>query len=102
MQKVVIMDHIEERRKKLLEKTRNIYSDRNRPAAIHPRYGSIYSEEYYSPKDTNGSFGIRIVLCLLLFALFLTMDYTSNTMFNVSSEEIKAVISENWEVDDLL
>ena len=96
------MDQIERRRKRLLEETRNIYSDKNRPAAIHPRYGSIYSDEYNFSKDTNGTFGIRIVLCLLLFALFLTMDYTDNTMFNVSSAEIKEVISENWKVDDLL
>lgn len=96
------MDQIEKRRKRLLEETRNIYSDRNRPAAIHPRYGSIYSENYDYTKETKGTFGIRFVLCLLLFALFLTMDYTNNTMFNISSSEVKAVVSDNWEMDDVL
>lgn len=96
------MNQIEKRRKQLLEETRNIYSDRNKTAAIHPRYGSIYSENYESEKDSKGTLGIRILLCILLFALFLSMDYTNNTMFNVSSSVIKDAIAENWEMDDIL
>lgn len=96
------MNPIEERRKKLLKETRNIYSDSNKYTAIHPRYGSIYSEEYNEKQNIKGSLGVRIVLCLLLFALFLSIDYTQNEMFNVSSSEIKTVISQNWKVDDLL
>jgi len=96
------MDQIEKRRKRLLEETRTIYSDKNRPAAIHPRYGSIYSENYDYQKDAKGTLGIRFVLCLLLFAFFLTMDYTNSTMFNVSSSEVKEIISEKWEMDDIL
>lgn len=96
------MNQIEKRRKRLLEETRNIYSDVNKPAAIHSRYGSSYSDNLDYPKDSKGSFGVRFVFCLLLFALFLTMDYTNNKMFNVSSSEVKEIISENWEMDDIL
>lgn len=96
------MNQVEKRRRQLLEETRNTYSDRNRTAAIHPRYGSIYSDNYEYEKETKGTFSIRLVLCLLLFALFLSMDYTSNTMFNVSSSAVKEAIAENWKVDDIL
>lgn len=96
------MNQTELRRQQLLEETRNLYSDKYKTAAIHPRYGSRYSEPDVSKKESKGTFGIRMILCILLFAMFLTMDYTNNTMFHISSSSVKDAIAKHWEMDDML
>lgn len=64
------MNDSEKRRQALLRETRRLYPD-NRPPAIHPRYGAIYNDLYPS-NNSNGesSLGVRILISLILFALF--------------------------------
>ena len=63
------------RRKELLDRTRSLYGDREVPA-IHPRYRAAYHkiyEEDRAEKSTE-TFGVRTVLCILLFMAFVLMD----------------------------
>lgn len=92
----------EKRRRKLLQQTRNLYSDRRTPPAIHPRYGNLYADLYDEDVSTGGTLGIRITICLLLFACFITMDYTENTMLNMNSEQVETMVAENLQIDDIV
>ena len=50
--------------------------------AVHPRYANAYhylygkSQEDINEDTKGGTFGIRLFLCALMFAAFLTMDKT--------------------------
>lgn len=70
------MTKTEQRRTELLNQTRKIYSERNTPPAIHPRYTGAYNSIYKSSASNGKSkttFGIRIFIALLLFGLFFTV-----------------------------
>lgn len=90
------MNESEKRRKELLENTRNLYSDRRSPPAIHPRYSNAY-HSIYPDLDENeierSTILFRIVISLLLFLCFVTMDYNSLSFKKVDcahiSQEIK-------------
>lgn len=94
------MNSSEKRRKELLEQTRRLYSDRKEPPAIHPRYGALYNrlyegeEEYYTP----GTFGVRVFLCLLLFAAFVTMDKQEYQLFHMDSGQLVNEITADFDV----
>ena len=70
------MTDMEQRRSELLNQTRKIYSDKNTPPAIHPRYtgayGSIYKNKT-SSNDKKTTLGIRFVIAILLFGLFVAV-----------------------------
>ena len=54
------MNDPERRRRQLLEETRERYSDRFVPPAVHPRYGSSY-RKLYGEEEIEGvsTFGVR-------------------------------------------
>ena len=61
------------RRKELLDRTRSLYGDREVPA-IHPRYRAAYHKIYEEDGVENTeTFGVRTVLCILLFMAFVLM-----------------------------
>ena len=69
------MNDSEKRRRQLLEETRSLYSDRNSPPAVHPRYKFAYARLYGSEDEmAPGTFGLRLFLCFMLFAAFVAMD----------------------------
>ena len=71
------MNESEKRRKQLLEETRSLYSDWRTPPAVHPRYRAAYGKLYKREEDQEempGTFGLRALLCFLLFAAFVAMD----------------------------
>lgn len=82
------MNQSEKRRKELLESTRALYRDGRIPPAIHPRYGNIYSDLYGEEAAPAGSFGLRVVLCCILFAAFVMMDYKDVEIAQVSSQMV--------------
>ena len=95
------MNSSEERRKKLLEQTRRLYSDRWEPPAVHPRYGSAYYRLYGDDGREElpvGTFGIRLFLALLLFAGFVTMDRQEYEVFHVNSARIVQEIETDMDV----
>ena len=87
------MNASEKRRKELLERTRGLYSDRRDPPAVHPRFGSVYGRLYGNDEEqaSAGTFGVRLFLCLLLFAAFVTMDKQDYEVFKMDS---KAIVQE--------
>lgn len=84
------MNETELRRKRLLEETRRRYAETRIPPAVHPRYSSVYSNLYRGSVENereSGSFGIRLVLAIVLFAAFIAMDDQKVTVANVDKEE---------------
>lgn len=96
------MNDSERRRIKLLEQTRSMYSDRRLPPAIHPRYGGAYHKLYGGDDEmAPGTFGIRLFLCFMLFAAFVTMDNNQMKFKNVSSDRIVQEIAVDMDVQEV-
>ena len=96
------MNESEKRRRQLLEQTRSLYTDQGIPPAVHPRYGSVYTDLYSSGEETGkGTFGIRVMLCLLLFAAFATMDYQGTQISSVGSEKIVEVVEYQPDIEEV-
>lgn len=96
------MNESEKRRKMLLERTRELYNDKYTPPAVHPRYGAAYRRIYGGEDETSVStLGIRTFFCLLLFLLFVAMDYKGEEVLNIGSDEIIETISEDLDVKEV-
>lgn len=76
------------RRKQLLEETRARYRDDGRIPAVHPRYRAAYDRIYEDETTHTGTFGVRLFVCILLFAAFVVMDRGGQKVMNVSSDRI--------------
>ena len=96
------MNQTEERRKKLLEATRALYSDKYSNPAIHPRYGRIQTDLGNKSNEQPGTLGVRIVFCLLLFGCYLTMKNTNQTLYTIDCNQIETAVSQNFEWKELL
>lgn len=96
------MNESEERRRELLRQTRQLYDDSWIPA-VHPRYGNLYHELYPSKEgeEQGGSFGVRLVLGILLFICYVWMDYAQIPVLNVSSDQIAVQIEKQMDAADL-
>ena len=73
------MTESEKRREELLRRARTIYSDKKIPPAVHPRYQSFYTKLYDTQEEhemtgSHSTFGVRMFIAILLFALFVAMD----------------------------
>jgi hypothetical protein len=90
-----VMNDVEKRRLQLLQETRRNYSDKYSPPAVHPRFQSTYDSLYRNRQneqtEEHGTFLVRVVIAVLLFALFFLMDYSNEKIGTVDSQ---AVISE--------
>ena len=96
------MNSSEKRRRQLLQQTRDLYSEKRGLPAVHPRYGAAYSELYGSEEEPLPStFGLRAMLCFLLFALFIAMDYRGVDVANVSSDRIVQQIEYQPDIKDV-
>ena len=96
------MNDSEKRRRQLLEETRSLYSDRNSPPAVHPRYKFAYARLYGSEDEmASGTFGLRLFLCFMLFAAFVAMDNNGITVKSVSSDRIVQEITTDLDVAEV-
>lgn len=96
------MNDSEKRRQQLLAQTRNLYSDKKTVPAVHPRFGSAYSELY--EEDTQpmpGTFGLRTMLCFLLFTAFVAMDYKGADIASVNSDKIMNAVESQIDVKEV-
>lgn len=94
------MNETEMRRKRLLEETRRRYGETRVPPAVHPRYSSVYSNLYRSGAEEvrdSGTFGVRLVLAIVLFAAFIALDDQKIKVANVDSKSIIAEIERNFD-----
>lgn len=96
------MNDSERRRRQLLKETRERYSDRTAPPAVHPRYRSSYMGIYGGEEEEPAStFGARVLICLLLFAAFVTMDLKDQEVFHMDSDRIVKEITTDLDVAEV-
>lgn len=96
------MNDSEKRRRQLLEETRSLYSDRNSPPAVHPRYKFAYARLHGDEEEmAPGTFGLRLFLCFMLFAAFVAMDNNGITVKSVSSDRIVQEITTDLDVAEV-
>lgn len=96
------MNEAEERRRKLLRQTRQLYDDSWIPA-VHPRYGNLYRELYPSNTEEaqGGSFIFRLALGILLFLCYVWIDHAQVSVMNVSSDQIVTQIEKQINLEEL-
>ena len=94
-----IMNDVEKRRLQLLHETRKNYSDKYSPPAVHPRfqstYDSLYRDRHSEQAEERGTFLVRIVIAVLLFALFFLMDYSNEKIGTVDSQLVIQEVQRN-------
>jgi len=93
----------EKRRQRLLEQTRELYGEKRSIPAVHPRYGAAY-HQIYGDEQTGlppSTFGIRLFLCLLLFAAFVSMDKNKSEVMHVNSSRIVEEITTDLDVAEV-
>ena len=94
-----IMNDVEKRRLQLLQETRKNYSDKYSPPAVHPRfqttYDSLYRERQNGQMGEHGTFFLRAVIAVLLFALFFLMDYSNEKIGTVDSQIVINEVQRN-------
>ncbi|QDW73989.1 hypothetical protein FND36_08045 [Lachnospiraceae bacterium KGMB03038] len=98
------MNESEKRRKQLLEETRSLYSDWRTPPAVHPRYRAAYGKLYKREEDQEempGTFGLRALLCFLLFAAFVAMDQQGGKILEADSTQITEEITTDLDVAEV-
>ena len=97
------MNSTEKRWKQLLEQTRNMYSDKRGIPVVHPRYGNTYNYLYGRDEEETRpeTLGIRFVLCLMLFAAFVSMDKQEREVFHMDSSQIAEEITTDLDVAEV-
>ena len=96
------MNNSEKRRKELLNQTRSMYSDQRQIPAVHPRYKAIYSDLYgQGDEKMPETIGIRLMICVLLFAVFVAMDYRGVKVADVSSSQIVNQIEYQPDIEEV-
>lgn len=94
------MNETERRRRELLEQTRCRYRESEIPA-IHPRYGSAYSDLYEDGEREQNTLGIRTFICMILFAVFVFMQNEGKDILHVNSTKIIREVTKNPDVKDV-
>lgn len=93
------MTEIEKRRVKLLRDTRKTYSEKYAPPAIHPRYQSTYNS-IYGPEEEisnkNSMFFTRIIISIVIFALFFVFDYKKMSIGMVNTQFVTTEIQKSF------
>jgi hypothetical protein len=94
-----IMNDVEKRRLQLLQETRRNYSDKYSHPAVHPRfqstYDSLYRDRQNEQTEEHGTFLVRVVIAVLLFALFFLMDYSNEKIGTVDSQVVISEVQRN-------
>ena len=65
----------------------------------HYLYGK--SQEDINEDTKGGTFGIRLFLCALMFAAFLTMDKQKQEVFHMSSSDIANEITKDTDIQEI-
>lgn len=82
------MKSSQKQREAMLREARMYHSAKEGPA-IHPRYRAVYNDLYPKQEETiKSTLGTRILISLILFALFAAIDQGHITETPVSSTQI--------------
>lgn len=97
-----------ERRLALIRSIRE-ENDRNRNSLLN-REQILYGQKAFLPGDTVeaepalgalGSFGIRFLFSLVVFALFVVWDYSKTPLFGYTPADIRTYLETNYTVKDI-
>ena len=94
-----MVNHTEKRRQRLLEQTRNLYTDRRGVPAVHPRYKTAYREIY--SEDTGymkSTFGLRLGISVLLFSAFVVMKQDGMEVLGMDNLQVLEAIMYNYQI----
>lgn len=87
------MKNTSEQREALLREARMHHSSMDIPA-IHPRYRAVYRNLYPEESSSHpGTLRTRILICLVLFALYAALDQGNFPKLPVTSSQISLEIS---------
>ncbi len=94
------------RRSELLAQTRAQYSDTYAPPAIHPRYGNVYHSLYRNDEEAKsegriGSFGVRAIIAVVLFALYALASYQGMGEAEAVFNGIQADYVETFDIESI-
>ena len=73
----------------------------------YPRYANAYhylygkQQEDINEDTKGGTFGIRLFLCALMFAAFLTVDKQKQEVFHMSSSDIANEITKDMDIQEI-
>lgn len=91
------MTEAEKRRRQLLRQARELYRDSDILPAVHPRYRAAYKSLYGNVEEeermSQSTIGIRTLIAVMLFAVFVLTDYKGTTICRLSSQEITEQIT---------
>lgn len=82
------MNDTQKRRQQLLKQMRTTYDDHRDVPAVHPRYRASYQQLYEEEPMGSSTFGIRVVLCILLFVAFTILEQNHETVLTFDSQQI--------------
>lgn len=75
---------------------RNLYKDNREVPAIHPRYKASYNQLYMDESTlATGTFRVRSVVCILIFASYIMLKHSSNTMTFINDLQVPEIIGQN-------
>lgn len=83
------MNESQKRRETLLKETRQLYRNGYVPV-VHPRYRAVY-RNLYEEENSNasqGTLGTRILISLILFAVFAAADYNGTKIWRYTPTQI--------------
>lgn len=85
------------------ENTRNRMNLRNRENILYGQhYHSVTNDQADDILHTGkhaSSLGLRILVAIVLFSLFVILDYTERTWFSVNASGIRETLQENYIVN---
>lgn len=68
---------------------------------MHINYLYEKSQEDINEDTKGGTFGIRLFLCALMFAAFLTIDKQKQEVFHMSSSDIANEITKDTDIQEI-
>ena len=82
---------------------RSFWSRQGLCIMIEGRYHYLYgkSQEDINEDTKGGTFGIRLFLCALMFAAFLTIDKQKQEVFHMSSSDIANEITKDTDIQEI-
>ena len=93
------MNQTEKRRQKLLEYTRNLYTDKRYVPAVHPRYKAVYQQMYSEDMNVSRStLGLRSGVSIILFITFILMKYNGAEILGIDNLQVFETIMHNYQM----
>lgn len=98
------METSEKRRRKLLEQTRALYSDKGKIPAVHPRYGAAYHR--YTSRRKRPCRRVPLAYGCFFAAFYLpflvSLDRQGQEVMDVSSDQIQEAVTQDTDLAEVL